>query len=227
MFSFPLFPVTSATSTIQTHSVHSPSSSPKIYHLSQLQHGSFDHLSSSASRSASISSFTSSSSSSSCWYSPSVWPSAEECCHYILWALVGGYLLLFFTSSFLALFSDHSTTCHCGPHQTSTHGPNPQKGETLPIQGPADFQCKSQFDVEASFHKSQWCGRSWKGNSINLDKHFSSFYKLRQNDLKHIWKQVEILWLQTSYCPSKYRERIYWQKLSLFVSLIYLWSCLS
>uniref|UniRef100_A0AAZ3QGU3 calcium/calmodulin-dependent protein kinase n=1 Tax=Oncorhynchus tshawytscha TaxID=74940 RepID=A0AAZ3QGU3_ONCTS len=54
---------------------------------------------------------SSSSSSSSCWYSPSVWPSREELCHYVLRALVTCYLLLLFTSFFVVLFSVHPAVC--------------------------------------------------------------------------------------------------------------------
>lgn len=119
-------------------SAHSCSSNPEIYHLKHLDH-------STSHRPSSPSSFSSSSSSFSfCWYFPSVLPSGEECCQYILWALVAVYLLLFFTSSFLVFFSDHPTTCHCNPHHTPMQGPSPQPGVPLPNRGTTDSQCKSQ-----------------------------------------------------------------------------------
>lgn len=119
-------------------SAHSSSPSPQIYHLKDLDH-STSHRPSSPSSSSS----SSSASISSCWYSPSVWPSGEECYQYILWALVAVYLLLFFTSTFLVFFSDHPTTCHCGPHHNPTRGPGPQHGVPLPSMGSNDSQCKS------------------------------------------------------------------------------------
>lgn len=137
---------------------HSPSLSSQIYHLKQLHHYSSEHLCPPPySRSPSLSSSTSTSSSTSsfftsCWYSPSLWPSGEECCQYILWALVAAYLLLFFTSSFLVLFSDHPNTCHCGFHHTSTHGPSPQNGVPLPSLGPTNTQCKSPFSDSLRNH---------------------------------------------------------------------------
>ncbi len=115
-----------------------PTSKSKIYHLKHL-----DHFTSR--RPSSPSSFSSSSSSSSsfCWYFPSVWPNGEECCQYILRALVAVYLLLFFTSSFLVFFFDHPTTCHCEPHHTPTQGPSPQHGVPPPNLGTTDSHCKS------------------------------------------------------------------------------------
>lgn len=83
-----------------------------------------------------------SSSSSSCWYSPSVWPSREELCHYVLRALVACYLLLLFTSFFVVLFSVHPAA-HCGPYHTHTQGPQPRHPlGPLPSPGPSDMQCK-------------------------------------------------------------------------------------
>ena len=85
---------------------------------------------------------SSSSSSSSCWYSPSVWPSREELCHYVLRALVTCYLLLLFTSFFVVLFSVHPAA-HCGPYHTHTQGPQPRHPlGPLPSPGPSDMQCK-------------------------------------------------------------------------------------
>lgn len=118
-------------------SAKSPPSNPEIYHLKHLNHYTSDRPSCPSSLSSSSSSF------SFCWYFPSVWPSGEECCQYIMWALVAVYLLLFFTSSFLVFFSDHPTTCHCGPNHTPTQGPSPQLGVPLPGLGPIDSQCKS------------------------------------------------------------------------------------
>lgn len=118
-------------------SAHSPSSKPEIYHLKHLNH-------STSHQPSPPSSFSSSSSSISfCWYFPSVLPSGEECCQYILWALVAVYLLLFFTSSFLVFFFDHPTICHCDPHHTPTQGPSPQPEVPPPSPGTADSQCKS------------------------------------------------------------------------------------
>lgn len=118
-------------------SAHFPSFSPQIYHLKNLDHSTSHQPSPSSSSSSSSSSFP------SCWYFPSVWPSCEECCQYILWALVAAYLILFFTSSFLVFFSDHPTTCHCGPHHTPTQGPGPHLQVPPPSLGPTDSQCKS------------------------------------------------------------------------------------
>lgn len=113
-----------------------PSSNPNIYHL--------NHLDSYHSTSPQPSSRSSSSaSSSSCWYSPSDWPSGEECRQYIQWTLVAACLLLFFSSSFLVIFSDRLTTCHCDIRHTPTQGPGPQHGVPHPSMGPTDSQCKS------------------------------------------------------------------------------------
>lgn len=126
----------------------SPSLSPKIFHLKNLENADSNRQSRSPSPTHSASSSSSSLSSSSFssgWYSPSVWPSCEECCHYILRALVATYLLLFFASSFLVFFSDHPATCHHGPHHTLTQGPAPHLGVPRPSMDPTDSQCKSVF----------------------------------------------------------------------------------
>lgn len=133
-------------------SAPSPCPSPQIYHLKHLDPFT-SHLPSSncllptpclscsLSSSSSASSF--SSSISSCWYSPSVWPSGEECCQYILRALAAAFVLLFFTSSFLIFFTDHHTMCHCGPRQTCSEDPGPQNGVPLSNCASIDSQCKS------------------------------------------------------------------------------------
>lgn len=125
----------------------SPCSRHHIYHLRHLHHSATQQPSSPSPPHSPSSSF--SSSSSSCWYSPSVWPSGEECNQYILWALMAAYLLLFVTSCFLVFFSDHTTTCHCSPHNTPTEGAGPQQSVPLPNQGPSGSQCK--FQVRGSF----------------------------------------------------------------------------
>lgn len=127
------------------HLANKPSSNPQIYHLKNIDHSTFHRPPSPSPSLASSSSSSLSSlvSSTSCWYSPSVWPSGEECCQYILWALVAAYLLFFFTSSFLVFVSDHPTTCHSGPHHTPMQGPSPQPGVSFPSQAPTDSQCKS------------------------------------------------------------------------------------
>ncbi|TKS92585.1 Calcium/calmodulin-dependent protein kinase type II delta 2 chain [Collichthys lucidus] len=144
----------SANTTIEDEDVraHSPSADPQIYHLKDLVHSiSRQPPSPSSSFSSSSSSSSSSpSSSSSCWYSPNVWPSREECCQYILWALVTAYLLLFFTSSFLVFFFDHPATCHCDPHHTPTQGPGPQLGVPLPSPGPTNSQSRKQEIIKVT-----------------------------------------------------------------------------
>ncbi|KAG8006321.1 Calcium/calmodulin-dependent protein kinase type II subunit beta, partial [Nibea albiflora] len=114
----------SANTTIEDEDHTLPSTDPQIYYLKDLVH-SISRRPPSPSSSFSSSSSSSSSSPSSCWYSPSVWPSREECCQYILGALVTAYLLLFFTSSFLVFFFDHPATCHCDPPSHPHAGARP------------------------------------------------------------------------------------------------------
>lgn len=184
----------------------SPSFSPKIFHLKNLENAASHQQSRSPSptHSASSSSSLSSSSFSSCWYSPSVWPSCVECCHYILRALVATYLLLFFASSFLVFFSDPPATCHHGPHHTLTQGPAPHLGVPRPSMDPTDSQCKSVSPpslwimlqalppfilteanhrcekrmLKMNFHVSHWCILDCINRSPIVTLHVASHYSL-------------------------------------------------
>uniref|UniRef100_A0A3P8P9C1 calcium/calmodulin-dependent protein kinase n=1 Tax=Astatotilapia calliptera TaxID=8154 RepID=A0A3P8P9C1_ASTCA len=148
----------SANTTIEDEDVRAPSPCPslQIYHLKHLDPFT-SHLPSSScllptpclscSLSSSSSASSSSSSVSSCWFSPSVWPSGEECCQYILRALAAAFVLLFFTSSFMILFTDHHTMCHCGP-QTCSQDPGPQSG--VPLSDSIDSQSRKQEIIKAT-----------------------------------------------------------------------------
>lgn len=128
----------------------SPSLSPQIFHLRKTDHSTFHWPSSPSCSSAS-------SSSSSCWYSPSVWPSAEVCCQYMLRSLVAAYLLLIFTSSFLVFLSDHPTTCHCGHRHTPMQGPDPHLRAPPSNLAPNSSQCKSTPLCLGILNKLQLC----------------------------------------------------------------------